>query len=702
MPPMPPGQGDPPIAEGQTIPPWRQGTNLIQLLVHVHDPDPERRIVSNSPSWPPQSVGGYRLLRQLGKGGFGEVYLGEKGDGEYAAVKILHSRLAGDVSARTRFEKELEQIQRVSSFCIAPVLDADPHAPVPWIATEYIRGPSLTDAVLNNGPRRGVDLHRLAVTTATALTAIHSAGVLHRDLKPDNIMLAADGPRVIDFGISRILESACVLPSGQIGTPGYMAPEQLNDVPLTPAVDVFAWGTVLVFAATGRQAFPVSSVAAWMRQLVEGEPVLDGLEEPFLGIVRDCLAKDPAARPSAQELLMRVTTLPLPSGRNAVSPPLPVHDPVPRTRLGLPSEEEDDGIWDDWDAFFGEDSDLPEMEDSPLAQAQADHRLGKLIAATAVALVRAGLPYVSDALLLESHFFLRSGVEIPAGISYSEELEWAARPYPEGGGFLLHFEGRGWRPTEPLFESTREVAVPLELWLIAVANARAPSDVALNALNEGDTDSAVLVLRYAAKEGDPISKMMLGTFLTGSRQYRAAERLLREAMIFLDMPEIAFELGKVLHETERFDEAETWFRRSADEGFTKALAHLGTLYEGMAEEVDAERYWREAAKKGDPLGMVLLSSDLIMQGRATASRKWYERALATAGPGVLIEAGDLYRGIGAGPEHFYYTAIREGHPAGQERLDSLSDYWKRGDADIELFDDHEPSEEPADSGGQAP
>ena len=180
-----------------------------------------------------EEVGGYRLLRSLGRGGFGEVFLGEAGDGTRAAVKILHASWAGDADMRRRFAAEVEQAQRVSGFCVAAILDADPTADQPWIATEYIEGPTLQTSVETDGPRTGAELQRLAVSTATALAAIHAAGVVHRDLKPDNIMLAQDGPRVIDFGIARAVESTSVTASGIVGTVGYMAPEQLEGMRLT-------------------------------------------------------------------------------------------------------------------------------------------------------------------------------------------------------------------------------------------------------------------------------------------------------------------------------------------------------------------------------------------------------------------------------------------------------------------------------------
>ncbi|GAA1785189.1 serine/threonine-protein kinase [Streptomonospora arabica] len=248
-------------------------------------------------------AGRYRLIEPLGRGGFGEVFLAEAPDGARAAVKLLHATWAGDGDMRRRFAAEVEQARRVSGFCVAAILGADPGAEQPWIATEYIDGPTLEADVRANGPRRGADLHRLAVATATALAAIHGAGVVHRDLKPDNILLAGDGPRVIDFGIARAIEATSMTASGIVGTIGYMAPEQLEGARLTPAVDVFAWGAAMVYAATGREAFAAPTQAARTTRVLTGEPDTGDLGEPLLPVVLACLDKDPARRPEARGLL---------------------------------------------------------------------------------------------------------------------------------------------------------------------------------------------------------------------------------------------------------------------------------------------------------------------------------------------------------------------------------------------------------------
>src|ERR671914_1529531 len=184
----------------------------------------------------PERLGAYELTGRLGEGGQGMVFLGtapaddpgDGGPGVPVAVKLLHARLSTDAKARSRFAAEVAVAQRVAPFCTAPILDADVEGDTPYIVSEYIDGPSLQDVVSRQGPRTGTALHRLAVGTITALTAIHQAGVVHRDLKPSNVLLAADGPRVIDFGIARALDATGTLSSTAIGTPAYMAPEQIS------------------------------------------------------------------------------------------------------------------------------------------------------------------------------------------------------------------------------------------------------------------------------------------------------------------------------------------------------------------------------------------------------------------------------------------------------------------------------------------
>lgn len=244
----------------------------------------------------PAAVGPYRVLGRLGAGGQGVVYLGQARDGRPVAVKVLRDGLADE-----RFAKEIEAARRVEPFCIAQVLDASAVGR-PYIVTEYVEGPSLQQA----GRHGGADLQRLAVATATALTAIHQAGIVHRDFKPANVLLGQGGPRVIDFGIARSVDSGLTATSGIVGTPAYMAPEQLAGTGVGVAADVFAWAAVMVFAATGSPPFGEDSLPAVINRILHNEPQLGDLAQPLRGIVLECLAKDPARRPSMQDVLLRL------------------------------------------------------------------------------------------------------------------------------------------------------------------------------------------------------------------------------------------------------------------------------------------------------------------------------------------------------------------------------------------------------------
>ncbi|WP_433469896.1 serine/threonine protein kinase [Spirillospora sp. CA-128828] len=257
-------------------------------------------------------IGRYRVVRKLGRGGMGTVWLAEDGDGRRVAVKVINAELAREPEFRERFRQEVEAARRVRRFCTAPVLDAGLDQEPLWVATDFIDGPTVQEAVSANGPLRGADLDALAVGIATALTAIHQARLIHRDLKPSNVLLSPVGPRVIDFGIARALDATGQLTrSGTvIGTPGYIAPELLaGDRPL-PAADVFCWGAVVAYAGTGRPAFAGAGGAEINDRVQNAEPDLDGLEPHLRQLVARALAKDPGARPAVPQVVSELTGSP--------------------------------------------------------------------------------------------------------------------------------------------------------------------------------------------------------------------------------------------------------------------------------------------------------------------------------------------------------------------------------------------------------
>ena len=248
----------------------------------------------------PTVVGPYRLLGRLGSGGMGRVYLGRSEGGRTVAVKIVHPHFALDEEFRARFRREVEAARRVGGAYTAPVLDADPDAPVPWVATGYAAGPTLTAAVTGSGALADHSVRVLGAGLAEALSAVHGLGLVHRDVKPSNVLLTLDGPLLIDFGIARATDGTASLTATgvSIGSPGYMSPEQILGKGVTGAADVFSLGAVLAYAATGSSPFPGDSSAALLYKVVHEEPELGRLPGELREVVAGCLAKDPAARPS--------------------------------------------------------------------------------------------------------------------------------------------------------------------------------------------------------------------------------------------------------------------------------------------------------------------------------------------------------------------------------------------------------------------
>ncbi|MEU1619043.1 serine/threonine-protein kinase [Streptomyces sp. NPDC005722] len=252
----------------------------------------------------PPSIGPYRLLGRLGAGGMGRVYLGRSPGGRTVAVKVVRSELADDLEFRTRFQREVDAARRVGGTWSAPVLDADTDSPVPWVATRYVAGPALSEAVATFGPLSPQGVRALGAGLAEALEAVHGRGLVHRDIKPSNVLLSLDGPVLIDFGIARAMDATAALTSKGVvvGSPGYMAPEQVTGRPTGPAADIFALGAVLAFAATGRGPFTGDSAAVLLYKVAHEEPELDGVPDELRRIAESCLAKDPEVRPTPRRL----------------------------------------------------------------------------------------------------------------------------------------------------------------------------------------------------------------------------------------------------------------------------------------------------------------------------------------------------------------------------------------------------------------
>lgn len=272
-----------------------------------HTPDVRHRTTGPShhrrpgePEW----IGHYRVLRSLGRGGQGAVYLAVAPNGVRVAVKVLHDLV--DDTARARFGREVDAARRVATFSTARVLDVSITGQFAYIVSEYVEGPSLEQLVRKHGPRDEDSLTRLALSTAGALAAIHKAGVVHRDFKPSNVLIGHDGPRVIDFGIARALDQVTVTAGKMVGTPPYMSPEQLTGEQVGPSSDVFSWAVTIMFAATGRPVFGEDSIPAIFNRVLTVHPDLSPLPQHLRGVVGSCLSKRPKDRPAASDVMLAI------------------------------------------------------------------------------------------------------------------------------------------------------------------------------------------------------------------------------------------------------------------------------------------------------------------------------------------------------------------------------------------------------------
>jgi serine/threonine protein kinase len=287
----------------------------------------------------PRTLGPYRLQDRLGEGGMGVVHLARDPEGRPVAVKVLHPLGAEGVNARRRLAREVETMRRVRSPYVAEVLDADVTGEYPYIVTRFVAGPTLDEMVRGRGPLSGQGLRRLAYGIAEALTAIHAAGVVHRDLKPGNVMLTDDRPIVIDFGIAQVADATRLTQTGLVmGTPGYLAPEVIEGQPSSSASDVHSWGSTMAFAATGHLPFGGGSYETIFYRIVSGRADLTGVPAPLVPLISAALARDPSHRPSASWLSAQATALDMSAVVGPDSAPTATYAGSPFPRPGAPAE----------------------------------------------------------------------------------------------------------------------------------------------------------------------------------------------------------------------------------------------------------------------------------------------------------------------------------------------------------------------------
>jgi serine/threonine protein kinase len=279
----------------------------------------------------PRVVGAFRLHRRLGAGGMGVVYLGADKRGQRVALKVIRPELAEDQEFRSRFAREVSAARRIRGGCTARLVAADLEAERPWFATQYVPGPSLHDKVAENGTLAAAEVATIGAALAEGLVAVHEAGVVHRDLKPSNILLSPKGPRIIDFGIAWATGASTLTHVGTaVGSPGFLAPEQVRGAAVTPATDVFAFGATLAYAATADSPFGQGSSEVMLYRVVHEEPDLAGVPDALAPLVYACLAKDPEERPSTVQLSERLTEIATREARGIGAPRREARDALPK------------------------------------------------------------------------------------------------------------------------------------------------------------------------------------------------------------------------------------------------------------------------------------------------------------------------------------------------------------------------------------
>ncbi|MBZ5737141.1 serine/threonine-protein kinase [Nocardioides mangrovi] len=380
--------------------------------------------MTSSPAGPRPTVGGYTLLAPLGEGGMGVVHLARRGEGERVALKVLRPHIVGDQEARQRLAREVGSLSRIRSRWVAEIVDADPWGEVPYVATRYVPGLSLHDLVVEEGAITGPDLSWLAACLAEGIASVHAVGVLHRDVKPSNVLMEGRTPILIDFGLARVADDPKLTHTGWLlGTPGYLAPEILYGEDATEASDVHSWAATVAYAGLGRPPFGRGPSMAIMDRVRRGQFDLDGLPDDLRQVVAAALDPEPRHRPTLEQVLAWLRPLTTRPERPAVAPPTaPEHDPytVPLALAAQAAADDQTDVWPGHEQAEPFTLALPpEGVTLPWDAAPAEPRVapaerfrrGVLLVAAAVVVgaACAAYPWVSLSVLLLAVWLLRSG-----------------------------------------------------------------------------------------------------------------------------------------------------------------------------------------------------------------------------------------------------------------------------------------------------
>lgn len=421
---------------------------------------------------PARTVGGYTLLSQLGEGGMGVVHLARRGPaGPRVALKVLRPHIVGDQEARRRLEREVGSLRRIRSQWVAEIVDADPWAEVPYVATRYVPGLSLHDLVIEEGPLEGDDLYWLAGCLAEGIASVHSVGVLHRDVKPSNVLMEGRTPILIDFGLARVADDPKLTHTGWLlGTPGYLAPEILYGDDATPATDVHSWAATVAYAGTGHPPFGRGPSMAIMDRVRRGQFDLDGLPHDLREVVAAALDPEPRNRPTLDQLLAWLRPMTTRRGERPSTPPptAPPHDPytVPLALASQAAADDETDVWPGHDAAepltLALTSYEPAVQKVPVGERL---RRGALLAGLALACGAgcAAYPWLTATLMLLVVWLLRSGSL--AGSARDQRREYRGRKWYDGVQLLL---AAPWHLVQSI-----PGAVLLALWSLGLAVAAA-------------------------------------------------------------------------------------------------------------------------------------------------------------------------------------------------------------------------------------